>query len=105
MKETSIRNWSILGLVLMTASTIAAAIVPGNPNGKVANNGTLRVSDESLLVYTCIPQSSAMSCTATLVTNTTTSSFDSFDANSLQTIGNTSQTDANDGLDWNSVLG
>ncbi len=44
MGKTSKRTTSLLGLVLMAASAVTAAAMPGSPDNKIANNGTLRAT-------------------------------------------------------------
>lgn len=118
MKKVSVKNLSLLGLVLMAASAVTAAVVPDKSSGKRANNGTLRLfsataagadQDAPQAQLSCIPEiESVMSCTAT-ASNTTTGAF--LQSSRLQigtlyydTVGNTSQTNPNDGVDQNSVL-
>jgi len=58
MKKLSWKKASILGLVLMAASAVTAAILPANSksNNLVANDGTLDISDGHA---TCNPAGSA----------------------------------------------
>lgn len=117
MKEISVKNLSLLALILMVASTATAAIVPNKSNVKRANNGTLRAfsftdagvdQDAVQAIISCKDAgASAVSCTATV--SLTTTGFFAEDSyiflNGLyhQTIGNTSYTAAIPG-DQNSVL-
>jgi len=118
MKKVSVKNLSLLGLVLMAASAVTAAVVPDKSNGRRPNNGTLRAfsataagldQDAAQAVISCIPEvETIMSCTATNVTNTTTGgvaqSASAIGGFNFITIGNTSQTNYNDMVDDNSVL-
>lgn len=113
MKKVSIKNLSLLSLVLMAASAVTAAVLPGKTNGKAPNNGTLRQfsatvagADQDALqgVLSCIPeQDTVQSCTATAVTGTTTANT-SRDANGLQTDGNTSVTNGIAGEQTSEVI-
>ncbi|MCF6402116.1 hypothetical protein L3C95_04475 [Chitinophaga filiformis] len=118
MKKISVKNISLLGLVLMAASAATAAIIPDKSNARRANNGTLRGNsataagadqDASFLVISCINEvETVMSCTATADTNTTTGFFQNESLLQIglffyQTNGNTSQTGAITG-DQNSIL-
>jgi hypothetical protein len=106
MKKVSVKNLSLLGLILTAASAVTAAVVPDKADGKRLNNGTLRAfsatnagvdQDAAAAVISCLALSGAASCTVTVQSNTTTGFF----ANEsrlldggfyYQTIGNTSQT-------------
>lgn len=117
MEKISIKNFSLLALVLMAASAVTAAIVPDKANSKRVNNGTLRAfsatagsvdQDAPQLVVSCLALPIAVSCTAT--NSCTTTAFFTVESCCLliegayhQTIGNTSQT-ANLTGDQNSVL-
>lgn len=85
----------------MVASALVAAVVPDKEN-KAPKDGTLRHfsgsnagadQDAAQNVLTCVPdQDTAYSCTATVITGTTTGNSTSRDENGLQTDGNTSVT-------------
>ena len=114
MKKISVKNLSLLGLVLMGASAVTAAVASDKSNTRRANNGTLRINsgisaDGLAAVVSCSPRSgSAFSCTATDATLTSVGTPDEsltvINGLNYQTIGNTSQTNPNDGIDQNSVL-
>lgn len=116
MKKVSVKNLSLLGLVLMAASAVTAAVVPDKSDSKRVNNGTLRNfsatdagadRDAVQNILSCIAIASGISCTAT-ASNTTTGAFQ--DQSRLlvgefyyQTLGNTSDTALVTG-EQNSVL-
>lgn len=101
MKKLSIKNVSLLSLVLMAASAVTAAVLPDKANGKAPNDGTLRAfsatvagadQDAAQAVISCIPDAdTAYSCTATAATGTTTENT-SRDGLGRNTVGNTSIT-------------
>jgi len=98
---------SLLGLVLMAASAVTAAVLPDKADGKRTNNGTLRANSNTVNgpagVVSCFDDEDTVdSCTAT-ASITTGSGQDDSTVNGLQTQGNTSQTAAQAG-DQNSVL-
>lgn len=72
MKKLSMRKLSLLGLVLMAASAVTAAIIPSKTEGKLVNG----IVDDSTggggQQLTCIPQSGGQACTATDEEFTTT---------------------------------
>jgi hypothetical protein len=91
MRKVSIKNWSLLGLVLMAASAVTAAVLPNKSDRKITNNGTLRNNsggNGAAGVFSCIPHDTAVSCTA----NTATNSAASLDGDGKQTVNNTSRT-------------
>jgi uncharacterized protein (DUF2147 family) len=95
MKSLSLRKLSMLGLVLMAASAVTAAILPDKaPKAKVEgdDNGTLR-EDQTGSVVTCVARDGAASCNVTVGTTTTGNQGNSFTGllNTDQTQTNTSQ--------------
>jgi len=119
MKKIPSKHISLLSLVLMAASAAAAVAAPDKLNGKRANGGTLRAfsataagadQDAAQASISCIPElETFMSCTATIATQTTTGSqflesVIELGGHYFHTIGNTSQTNPNDGIDQNSQL-
>lgn len=113
MKRISIKNVSFLGLILMTTSTLIAAVVPNKGSVKAPNDGTLRQfsatvagadQDAAQGVISCIPDADTVySCTASIGTGTTTVNT-SRDENGLQTDGNTSITAAFSGEQTSAVI-
>jgi len=119
MKKGFPKNSSLLGIILMVASVVAAAMVPDKSNGRRANNGTLRAfsatafggdQDAPQAIISCIPEiETIMSCTAATKTCTTTGGSPNSCCSEVgggleyQTEGNTSQTNYNDSVDDNSV--
>jgi len=106
MGKVSLKTMSLLGLVLMAASAVTAAVMPRNFDRKRMNNGTLRFSSFSGggALATCFDDVDTVdSCTATVGTATTLAGQDDSTVNGLQTQGNTSQTASQAG-DQNSVL-
>ncbi|MCF6402117.1 hypothetical protein L3C95_04480 [Chitinophaga filiformis] len=106
MKKISIKNTS-LGLILIAASAVIAAVVPDTLSGKRVNSETLRAfgdtssgadQDAGQPVISCWPEVEAvMSCTATAATDTTTGFFAVKSSHPIggfdyQTQGNTSLT-------------
>jgi hypothetical protein len=85
MQKVSLKKLSILGLVLLAASAVTAAI-SDNSDKKLSNNGVLQGSPDTDDGNTCIGAGSQ--CTRTL-SATTGADGDSY-AGGQQTINNTS---------------
>lgn len=105
MQKLSLRKMSVLGLVLMGASALTAAIVPAKKerSGDGQNNGRLALNSATAggaNVLSCVPDAVIESCTATEgsinFTTTGRNLADSFVGTPLtdQTVGNTSDTSA-----------
>lgn len=110
MKRVSIKNLSLLGLVLMAASAVTAAVLPDKSNGKRAHSGSLRVnsgaggSEPNPVTYSCVaddPDDTVFTCTLTAASQSTGTGGTLVVINdrNYQTIGNTSV-----GAGANSVL-
>ncbi|MCF6402115.1 hypothetical protein L3C95_04470 [Chitinophaga filiformis] len=111
MKKVSVKNLSLLGLVLMAASAVTAAVVPDKSNARRINNGSLRVASDTAAgadqdapaAVSCVADVDTLhSCTATAGSNTTTGFFPNqsliqVGGFNYQTVGNTSQTAAQQG--------
>ena len=98
MKSVSIKNLSLLGVVLMAASAVTAAIMPDKTEGKRVKNGQLLGNSASVGgpagVLSCKAVLNGQQCTATVGTLTTAAAADSYTVinnHNYQTIGNTSQ--------------
>lgn len=105
MGKVSFRKLSVLGLILMGASAVTAAILPDKADNKRIsnNNGTLRPESNSIGgpggVFSCFDDVDTFdSCTATAEVFTTTThgdegnSYDTQGDDQVQTTRNTSQT-------------
>jgi hypothetical protein len=104
MKKVSVKNLSLLGIVLTAASAVTAAVIPDNSDAKRAKNGELRLysataqgtdRDAPEAIVSCVQVSGAVVCTAS-ASNTTTGVFDEQSLIQIgsifyQTVGNTSQ--------------
>jgi hypothetical protein len=87
MQKVSLKKISILGIVLLAASAIAAAM-SNKAEKKFSNNGVLLGSPETDDELSCVGFGSQ--CTHSIIATTTThADGDSFQ-NAQQTIGNTS---------------
>lgn len=66
MSKLSKQKISLLGLMLMTASAVTAAIITNKWefNSPRANNGVVAFSSVGSAILTCLPNSSAFQCTA-----------------------------------------
>jgi len=99
MKKVSVKNMSLLGLVLMAASAVTAAVIPDKSDSKRTNNGTLRANtgeqaaENQPNVISCIfiTGGGVNSCTVSATITTGTGQVESL-VNGQQTDGNTSQT-------------
>jgi hypothetical protein len=102
MKKVSLKKLSVLGLVLMAASAVTAAILPTNTNKLQANsadNGTLRSqsgvgNDNNVPVVSCVADNAGdnvFSCHLTAGSSTGAAS----EAIGARTLGNTSDSDGN----------
>lgn len=67
MSKVSMRKFSVLGLVLLAASAVTAAIIPSKSKSSstVANNGRL-VPSTLAAVNTCTTEAGFFQCTATV---------------------------------------
>jgi hypothetical protein len=105
MQKVSAKKLSVLGLVLMAASALTAAIVPNSSN-KILSDGTLKdavdpaSNDGGNVVNTCIPRSGANSCNVTAGTKSSTAgegvngqSTVTVDVDKVQTANNTTAGD------------
>lgn len=61
MKQLTYRKVSFLGMVLLTASTVVAALMPANHKNAKAANGVLALG-ETADTHTCIPADSNVNC-------------------------------------------
>lgn len=115
MAHQSIRNFSILGLLLLSVSAITAAIVPAQKNPlqtNSLNNGTLRQfsgGDGAIVkVLSCVTAMVAANCHKTDLSGTTGDDNDTVQVNALghvlTTRGNTSLSRVNIGGDTTSIL-
>lgn len=103
MKSESIRKISVLGLVLMAASAVTAAILPDKSSNLRSPNGSLRQALETGDGNTCKPDvDSDITCTAS-ITGTTLNPDTTRDEDLKQTQGNTSA-DADEPNDVSSVV-
>lgn len=111
MEKISMKKLSVLGLILMTASAVTAAILPSK-NSRFADSGTLRtglaVTDDGAAVKTCITNADGgnPSCTKTIGSSAVSTAGASGGQSLVsggQTVGNTSQTAGVSG-DQNSVV-
>jgi len=101
MKNVSLRKISILGLVLMGASAVTAAILPNNSSAKIedADDGTLTKNIQSTTGtnVTCVADDTGVIVSCNVSATITTGAVNSFvdlDGNGTdQTEGNTSVTD------------
>ncbi|WP_315816504.1 hypothetical protein [Paraflavitalea speifideaquila] len=111
MKNTSARKLSILGIILMTASVVTAAILPGNSKdlkqANSADNGTLRSfsgigSDQNNPIVSCVGDNTLrFSCHISIITGTGIGS----DIFPIQvTANNTSNSNPNDARDTTSKV-
>ncbi|SDG48939.1 hypothetical protein [Chitinophaga filiformis] len=103
MKRVSVKNLSLLGLVLMAASAVTAAVMPDKSNNKRVNNGTLRAfsNGDSVNedVISCVIVSGGGVNSCTVSGTATTAAGAQIDESRVQigslfyqTVGNTSQT-------------
>ena len=102
MEKVSLRKLSVLGLVLMAASAVTAAVAPNKADDKRVsnNNGTLRPLSNSIggpAVFSCIDDVDTVdSCTATATATTTAGDANNSAVtqgiNQVQTTRNTSNT-------------
>lgn len=116
MEKKSVRQLSLLGLVLMGASALTAAIVPSKPapeQGNSLNNGTLRQfsggNDVVQNIVSCVVIAGApLKCHVTAGTGTSvgaaTSVVRTAGGGTYTTRGNTSQSISGDGNDTTSIL-
>lgn len=89
MKSTSVKKWTILGLVLMAASAVTAAVLPSNTSTKV----TGALADDSGsggagATLSCVTGSGACTLTALSDSTNVTDTFST--GQEFQTDGNTS---------------
>lgn len=100
MKKVSVRRLSVLGVVLMAASAVTAAILPSKADGKFVNNGTLRTGvatddDSPVALKTCVTNADGGAAVCTKTAGSTAASTDGISGgqstvDGLQTINNTS---------------
>ncbi len=100
MQKTSLKKLSILGLVLVAASAVTAAVVPNQISDKRdnANNGSLRQTLTSGGDWTCVANSPGTGVTCTVTDNSSVdttgggSGSSVTQVNGRDTLGNTSLT-------------
>lgn len=116
MEKKTVRQFSLLGLVLMGASALTAAIVPSKAaplQANSADNGTLRQfsggDNANQVIVSCVvlPQQ-VLKCHVTVGTGTTGGAVATIiitiNGHSYQTVGNTSQSNSLNAQDTTSVL-
>lgn len=111
MKEVSVRKLSILGMVLLAASAVTAAVLPEKSSDmrqvNSANDGTLRSqsgagSPDNDPIISCVPdQTQVWSCNMSTGTITTGSGVVSDDIG-VNTNGNTSNSNPLNSVDTTS---
>lgn len=117
MEKKSLRKLSLLGLVLMGASALTAAIVPSKAadiQGNSADNGTLRPfsADNGVgdpLINSCVNVNPVnLSCHFTSGTLTSGAGIgtriQTVGGHRYQTVGNTSNSDGDPDVDTTSIL-
>lgn len=77
MKNLSMKQISLLGLLLVSASAIIAAVLPAKENkNSLVGNGSLRLSScDDANVFTCVPTANPAvgnTCNASATTSATT---------------------------------
>jgi hypothetical protein len=86
MKQASLKKWSILGLVLMGASAVTAAILPSSKNSSFENcNGVITDTDDNTV--TCKAAESGFNCISTAA-DLQPFSIGTNDTNGLTTVDN-----------------
>ena len=103
MKNVSVKNWSILSLILLGASAVTAAVMPDKANKRFVDGTLLQNSATSPFiggVWSCVPGGNG-SCTASATVSTQASQVDSI-VSGQQTENNTSLEAL--GIGVNSVL-
>lgn len=95
MKRVNLKKLSIMGVTLLAASAVVAAIVPGSKKANLAVNGVLQAQGNGTAdTHTCVAAEDGLNChnTATAGQNGTSSGGGS--NSTTATVGNTTTGDA-----------